>query len=44
MFVELDAGANKGKPSESFSVADSPPLQSCACWRRYVNECRNERF
>jgi hypothetical protein len=28
---------NKAKHSDSFSVAASPPLQSCACWRRYVS-------
>jgi hypothetical protein len=27
--------ANKANHRDSFSVAASPPLQSCACWRRY---------
>jgi hypothetical protein len=25
---------NKAKHSDSFFVSASPPLQSCACWRR----------
>ena len=30
-----DRCANKAKHSDSFYVAASPSLQSCACWRRY---------
>ena len=26
--------ANQAKHIDGFSVAASPPLQSCACWRR----------
>lgn len=28
---------NKAKHSDSFSVAASPSLQSCACWQRYTS-------
>ncbi len=28
--------ANKAKHGDSFFVAASPPLQSCACWQRYA--------
>jgi len=32
----MQAEDNKAKHGDSFFVAASPSLQSCACWRRYM--------